>query len=93
VAGASYGVAGEMLGLTYFGYSESRTYNNLLQMTRMTAVGMMDMQYVYQAGQNNGRIVQSIDGIVGETVNYPYDPLNRLSAASATNGSWGEAFT
>jgi RHS repeat-associated protein len=93
VASASYGVAGEMLGLTYFGDSESHTYNNLLQMTRMTVSGMMDMQYVYQAGQNNGRIVQSIDGIAGETVNYTYDPLNRLSAASATNGSWGQAFT
>jgi YD repeat-containing protein len=93
VASANYGVAGERLGLTYFGYSESRDYNNLLQMTRMTVSGMMDMQYVYQAGQNNGRIVQSIDGIANETVNYSYDLLNRLSAASATNGSWGQAFT
>ena len=58
VATASYGVAGEMLGLSYFGYSETRTYNNLLQMTRQTVSGMMDMQYVYQAGANNGRITQ-----------------------------------
>ena len=53
----------------------------------------MDMQYVYQAGANNGRIVQSIDGIANETVNYTYDPLNRLSTANATSGSWGQAFT
>ena len=28
VATASYGVAGEVLGLTYDGYHETRTYNN-----------------------------------------------------------------
>jgi YD repeat-containing protein len=93
VATASYGVAGEMLGLTYFGYGEGRTYNAMLQMTRMTVSGMMDMQYVYPGGANNGRITQSIDGIGGETVNYTYDALNRLSGAGATNGSWGQAFT
>uniref|UniRef100_Q024R0 YD repeat protein n=1 Tax=Solibacter usitatus (strain Ellin6076) TaxID=234267 RepID=Q024R0_SOLUE len=93
VATANYGVAGEMLGLSYFGYSETRTYNSLLQMTRQTVSGMMDMQYVYQNGQNNGRIVQAIDGIANESVNYTYDPLNRLSTANATNGSWGQAFT
>uniref|UniRef100_Q024R2 YD repeat protein n=1 Tax=Solibacter usitatus (strain Ellin6076) TaxID=234267 RepID=Q024R2_SOLUE len=93
VATANYGVAGEMLGLSYFGYSETRTFNSLLQMTRQTVSGMMDMQYVYQNGQNNGRIVQSIDGIANETVTYTYDPLNRLSTANATNASWGQAFT
>jgi YD repeat-containing protein len=50
VASATYGVAGEMLGLNYFGVSEGRTYNTLLQMTRQTVPGMMDMQYIYTAG-------------------------------------------
>ena len=90
---ASYGVAGEMLGLGYFGYSETRTYNALLQMTHVTVPGMMDMQYIYTAGTNNGRITQTVDGVAGETVNYGYDALNRLSTAGATNGSWGQAFT
>jgi RHS repeat-associated protein len=52
----------------------------------------MDMQYIYTAGQNNGRIVQAIDGVAGETVNYTYDALNRLATAGATNGTWGQAF-
>ena len=92
-ASASYGVAGEMTGLTYGGYNETRTYNAMLQLTHMTVPGMMDMQYVYAAGANNGRITQSIDGIGGETVSYSYDKLNRLTAAGAANGTWGQAFT
>jgi RHS repeat-associated protein len=106
---ASYGPAGEMLGLSYQGYygvdhyTETRTYNPMLQMTRMTVTGTsfstlytsqtaMDMQYIYTAGQNNGRIVQSIDGVAGETVNYTYDALNRLATAGATSATWGQAF-
>ena len=54
---------------------------------------MMDMQYVYPAGQNNGRITQAIDGVAGETVNYTYDALNRLASANTTNGTWGQGFT
>jgi RHS repeat-associated protein len=53
----------------------------------------MDMQYVYTAGANNGRIAQTIDGVANETVSYTYDALNRLSGAGATNGSWGQAYT
>ena len=105
---ANYGPAGEMLGLSYRGngvdhYNETRTYNPMLQLTQMTVVGTsfstlytsqtaMDMQYMYTAGQNNGRIFQSVDGAAGETVNYTYDKLNRLATAGATNGTWGQAF-
>ena len=102
---ASYGPAGEMLGLSYNGvdhYNETRTYNPMLQLTQMTVTGTsfsmlytsqtaMDMQYMYTAGQNNGRIFQSIDGAAGETVNYTYDKFNRLATAGATNGTWGQA--
>ena len=49
--------------------------------------------YNYTAGQNNGRVSQTIDGVLGETVNYSYDMWNRLTNATATNGSWGEAYT
>ena len=38
----------------------------MLQVTRMTVPGMMDMQYMYAAGANNGRITQSVDGIGGD---------------------------
>jgi hypothetical protein len=108
---ATYGVAGEMVGLTYQGpdsqnyylwpyYTETRTYNAMLQMTRQTATGgpyspfgngtvAMDQQYVYMGGANNGRIAQSIDGVAGETVNYTYDALNRLATRGRRTGRGG----
>jgi RHS repeat-associated protein len=94
---ATYGVAGEMTGLSYFGFSETRTYNSMLQMTQQTVTNggttVMDMQYRFDTtGHNNGRMVSSVDGVSGETVNYEYDALNRLSSAAATSGAWGQAF-
>ena len=95
VAGASYGIAGEILSMSYFGVGESRTYNNLLQLTRIQATGM-DMQYLYPAGANNGRISQTIDGILNETATYSYDSVNRLSGVTATGaptGPWNQTYT
>jgi RHS repeat-associated protein len=91
VSGASYGPANELLTLNYFGTTESRTYNNLLQLTHQTVPGAMDMQYNYTPGQNNGRITSTTDGILGETVTYSYDPLNRL--VNASSQGWGQAFS
>ena len=54
---------------------------------------VMDLGYTFTAGANNGRIASSVDHVAGETVNYAYDGLNRLSSAGATNGVWGQAFT
>jgi hypothetical protein len=48
----------------------------------------MDMQYIYPAGANNGRVSRTIDGVTGETVDYTYDVLNRLTQAQ-TEGSGG----
>jgi len=92
VATATFGAAGQMLTLTHDSYSETRTYNSLLQLTRIAAGGAMDMQYIYTAGQNNGRIAAVADWMLGETANYTHDGLNRLSGASATNGAWGQGF-
>jgi RHS repeat-associated protein len=95
VATAVHGPAGEVTSLTYDGFSETRTYNSLLQLTRMTAVGggttVMDMQYTFSGTENNGRITLSTDGTVagGETVVYTYDTLNRLTKAETTS----EAYT
>ena len=36
MATATYGVAGEMLGLSYFGMSESRSYNSMYQLTHQS---------------------------------------------------------
>ena len=97
VASASYGAAGEMQSLSYFGVSETRTYNNAVPDDAADGdrVGtLMDMTYNYTAGANNGRIVSASDGVVGETVNYTYDALNRLTRAeTAGSGGWGQAFT
>jgi YD repeat-containing protein len=68
LATASYNWAGLMTS----GPSGTRTYNGLLQLTRIQN-GNFDEEYIYQAGQNNGRIVQSIDHVRGETVNYSND--------------------
>src|SRR5262249_8140323 len=97
-ATATYGVAGEMLGLSYNGLTETRTYNSMLQLTRQTVTGagstLMDMQYLFAAGANNGRIASSVDGVLGETVNYTYDSLNRLTLAETVgSGGWGQGFT
>ena len=36
----------------------------MFQMTRQTVSGMMDMEYVYTAGANNGRIGSSVDHVL-----------------------------
>jgi RHS repeat-associated protein len=92
IASAAYNWAGLQTSLWYANFNESRTYNSLLQLTRLQNTGM-DIQYIYQAGQNNGRIVQSIDNVLGETVNYTYDTLNRVSMAEEVHGIWGNAFS
>src|ERR1035441_7668214 len=89
VASATYGVAGQLSTLwTNDGVTETRTYNSLMQMTRQTAIvqpwgygslTVMDMEYRYTAGQNNGRIAQSKDWVSGEEVSYTYDSLKRYS--------------
>ena len=93
MASATYLPSGQISQMTYDSFTETRTYNNLMQLTRQSVPGVMDMQYVYPATQNNGRIVQSIDGVVGETVNYTYDALNRLATAGTTSGSWSQQYT
>src|SRR3989440_4372808 len=64
-------------------------------MTRQLGGGV-DMQYIYAAGANNGRIAKSIDGVTGETVDYTYDVWNRLVKAETegtTGVQWGQSYT
>ena len=89
IATAAWAGTGELSSFN----GDARTYNSLGQLTRITAAGMMDMEYRYTAGQNNGRIWQSKDWITGEEVTYGYDAVNRLIAASTTDASWGQAYT
>jgi RHS repeat-associated protein len=73
------------------GTTGTRTYNSLMQMTRQTT-NQMDMEYRYTAGQNNGRIAQSMDWVSGEQVNYTYDSLKRLTGAATASGTWGTTY-
>jgi hypothetical protein len=90
LATASYGVASEVLGLTYFGVSETRTYNNRLQLTSQYVPGAINMAYNYTAGANVGQISSSVDGILGETLNYTYSSLYKLQGVS---GAWSQSYT
>ena len=65
-ASAVYGPAGELSSLTWNSTTETRTHNGLGQLTRIQTTGpniAMDMQYIFSATQNNGRITQSIDSV------------------------------
>ena len=63
--------------------------------TRETIPGLMDMQYNYTAGANNGQISGTVDYINGETVSYTYDSLKRLATAQTgpSGPQWGEAYS
>ncbi len=91
VNNVTYGAANQMLTMNYFGVSETRTFNSMLQMTRLSIPGQVDISYTFpSATTNNGKISSQTDNISGETVTYQYDSLNRLSSA---NGSgWNQNF-
>lgn len=55
-ATATYGVANELLGLTYFGITESRSFNSRLHMTEQSISGLMDLHYNYPTGPIMGRL-------------------------------------
>ena len=97
LATAAYNQANQMTSLwtTYTNATETRTYNNLLQLTRETVPGLKDMQYGYNSGSNNGQVASTTDNISGETVQYTYDSLQRLIQAQTSSGGtqWGEAYS
>jgi RHS repeat-associated protein len=84
-------------------YTEVRTYNASLQLTRLTATAdtvpgwttypTMDRGYIFSATQDNGQIVQQEDYVASEEVNYTYDSLRRLSLAQTTGTQWGQSFS
>jgi RHS repeat-associated protein len=81
----------------YYGYS----YNTLRQLSGVAygtniANTNVNLTYTYPTGSNNGRIAQFSDSSTGEVVNYTYDALNRLIAATTSNSTgpvWGESYT
>ena len=79
-SGVTYNAANQPLGGNFelsYSASETRTYNNLLQLTHVrqaTSSGaLMDMTYTYSGTNNNGQITQSVDAMTGETIVYQYE--------------------
>ena len=91
LANATYTAAGQLYQLSHWGWTETRTYNALGQLTNQSVPSTMNMTYNYSATANNGRITGSVDAITGENTSYTYDALNRLTNAS--NSLWSRSYT
>jgi len=82
VNNVSYNAANQMLGMTFNGESESRTYNVLNQLYTVKDGYSENLTYNYPTGANDGKISSMYNAISGETITYTYDSLNRLATAS-----------
>ena len=83
-SGGVYSAADQLTSLAYLGGTESRTYNSLNQLTGVQLSTSVNLSYFYNAGFNNGQMASSVDSVHGQTVEYSYDALKRLSAAYYT---------
>ena len=91
VDNVQYGPANELLQMDWLGHTETRTYNNRLQLTRLRVTGAggdlgMDNLYTFPAAPNNNGRIQSLQSgtyatFPMETISYQYDALNRLTSA------------
>jgi RHS repeat-associated protein len=100
VSGVQYGGGtnsppNAITSMSYFGVTESHSYNSLAQLTNITIPGQLNVSYAYPSGTNNGKISSQTDAISGETVSYAYDSLNRLVSAQvpSTNLAQGKTAT
>ena len=95
-SGGQYNAAGQMTQLTYgtggVSWTETRTYNPLGQMTRMTIPSVIDFEYTFNATANNGQIEKQKDWVTGDEQNYQYDALKRLTMAWTTGPAYGLSF-
>jgi RHS repeat-associated protein len=102
VQGVSYGAANQITSMQYrsdspYFWTETRTYDERLQMTRLTTKNHLlaaqnDVEYRYSPSANNGRVIQMKDWVTGEEVNYQYDSLQRLIKSETTGPEWGLSF-
>ena len=91
VDNVQYGPGNELLQMDWLGHTETRTYNNRLQLTRLRVTGAggdlgMDNLYTFPAAPNNNGRIQSLQSgtyatFPMETISYQYDALNRLTSA------------
>ena len=91
---AGYNFVGQITSLAWDGWTWTRQYNTMLQLTRITVPGVMDMEYRYPTNQtNNGRIASQKDYVSGEDITYQYDALNRLKSATAAGPDpWSQTY-
>jgi len=79
--------------MSYSGITESRTYNQLNQLSNITAGSSLNLTYNYPTnGTNNGKVSSMSNAISGETVTYTYDSLNRLITAQGSNWTQGYVY-
>ena len=92
ISSMAYGAANQVTSITYgTGQVQTRQYNERLQMTRMTVSGLMDLEYKFSTSANNGQATVMKNWISGEEVQYTYDSLKRLTAATTVGPEWGRA--
>ena len=88
VNGVTYNPAGQLTQMISSSGTETRSYNNMGQLTNITVPGAINLTYTYStSGQNNGKILSQTDAITGETVTHAYDSLNRLICSYGGNSS------
>lgn len=90
-SGAQYNHFSALTSLNIWGSTETRTYNVLGQLTRITGLGI-DLEYTFSASQNDGKITSQKNWVSGEEVAYQYDSLERLISAVTTGPQWGLSF-
>jgi RHS repeat-associated protein len=84
-------------------YRETRTYNVQGQLTQIQNVATeydgsytprgFTLQYSYSGTANDGRITQMVNSLDGETINYQYDSLGRLTQAETAGTEWGQTYS
>jgi len=90
IGGVTYNAAGQPTNIG----GETRQYNTLGQLTRITNGSAFDEEYKYSTtGANNGRITSKKNHLSGEEVEYTYDSLQRLIKAETLGaGGWGSTY-
>jgi RHS repeat-associated protein len=103
VRGVAYGPGGEMQTMQYkqggtgtLYFTENRSYNSRAQLKELTnsmgGKSGIDLQYLYNAGANNGQAAQMNEVVSGEQTVYTYDALKRLIKAEASVSLWGQSY-
>ena len=104
VSNVTYGISSEVVSIGGSeggsSWSESRQYNVMGQMTRLTSAvngsNALDIGYEFPTGNaNNGKIAYQQDYVSGERVQYLYDSIQRLQKAETVQAGgtqWGQLF-